>query len=111
QVLNMIRNGDDSFSGMTRSDIASMIGSGLAQLNREMAAQAMQQLLFAIIQNPRSAEQYDVIGLMNYWSRLMNLDTDLRHSQIQQPTPAAGAAPAPGAAPMPAAGPAGAPAV
>lgn len=87
QVLNMLRNGVGSFSGMSESDIMNFIGSGLAQLNREVAAQAMQQLLFAIIQNPKANEQYDVIGLMNYWAGMMNMDVDLNKFKLQQQAP------------------------
>jgi len=89
QVANMIRVGMGDFTGLTEAEIMSMIGSGLAQLNRETAAQAMQQILFAVIQNPRSAEQYDVLGLMNYWSRMLNMDVDLKQFQLQPQQPAA----------------------
>ena len=64
----------------------------------------MQQLLFAIIQNPQSASQIDVLGLMNYWSGLMNIQADLKDFAIQQPAPQVGpdGQPiTPGAAPTP----------
>lgn len=89
QIGNMMRVGAGDFTGLTESDILAMVGSGLAQLNRETAAQAMQQLLFAIIQNPKSAEQYDVIGLMNFWSRMLNIDADLERFKLQPQQPAA----------------------
>src|SRR5690606_24644765 len=46
QFMNIVRNGAGSTGGLTNRDIMNMLGSGLAQLNREAAAQAMQQLLF-----------------------------------------------------------------
>lgn len=92
QVLNMIRNGQGEFSGMSETAIMNFIGSGLAQLNREVAAQAYQQLLFAIIQNPAAAQEYDVVGMMNEWGSMQNIDMHLERFRRQPP---AGVTPAP----------------
>lgn len=108
QVLNMIRNGKGDFSGMTETAIMNFIGSGLAQLNREVAAAAFQQLIFAIIQNPNASQEYDVVGMMDEWGNMQNIDMNLERFRRTPPpgvTPSGaegGGPPAPGAPQQPA---------
>lgn len=82
-------------TGVTDIAARRILGSGLQQLNREAAGQAMQQLLFAIIQNPNSASQLDVVGLMDFWGSLLDMSIDLTKFRIQPPAvPGAPGAPA-----------------
>lgn len=75
------------FTGITEKDVANLLNSGLGQLNREVAAAAIERLLFTLIQNPNSAAGFDLPGLFKYWSQMLNTGTDLS----QYVTPQAGA--------------------
>lgn len=63
--------------GITESKVAQLLNSGLGQIGREAAAQSVQQLLFAVIQNQEAMGSFDVPGLFTLWSGLMNIGTDL----------------------------------
>ena len=65
------------FQSLTEKDVASLLNSGLAQLNREVAAAAIERILFTLIQNPESAAQFDLVGLFKYWSMMLNNGIDL----------------------------------
>lgn len=87
------------------SVVQRILGSGLAQLNREAAAQAIQQLLFALIQTPQTAVAFDIPKLMNYWSGLINVNVDL--ADFVKQAPAAPAQVGPDGQPVPDSGTAG----
>lgn len=95
---NLVRDQAMSLSGITDSQARTLLGNGLAQLNREVAAQAMQQLLFAVIQNKEAMAELDVVKLLTYWAQMLNIPFDVNsfRRQTQQ-----GAAPTgvPGAPP------------
>lgn len=95
QYSNIVEHKAAVVTGITDEQAIKILGSGLAQLNREVAEQAMRQLLFAVIQNPETAQELDVIALMNYWSGLLSMETNLNRfrrqqqpQQQQQPIPA-----------------------
>lgn len=83
-----------SLAGITNEEVAELLASGLGQINREAAAEQIRTLIFAIIQNAEANQGYDVPGLLQLWSILMNVGTDLSEFYKQ---PAAGVTP-----PMPA---------
>lgn len=75
-------------SGLNDADARKILGSGLEQLNREIAEQAFRQLFFAILQNPQSAQAFDVQAMMNFWGSLLN--TNVRFGTfVRQQVPAA----------------------
>lgn len=75
--------------GITPEQVANLLGGGLGQINREAAAEQIRTIIFALIQNPEGNEGYDVPGLFQLWSMLMNIGTDLSEF-IRQPPPTAG---------------------
>lgn len=77
-------------NGLTYGSVTTALGSGLKQLNREVAAKAMERILFAMIQSPDTIEKngIDIMGMMDYWADLMELDIDL--SQFQKAVQPAG---------------------
>lgn len=83
-------------AGLEDEDVERILGSGIAQLNREAAAQAIQQLLFALIQSPQNAQQIDIVQLMNYWSSLINVTVDLSDFLKAAPVQPQATAPGPG---------------
>ena len=66
-----------SLQGITPSEVAEVLGSGLGQVNREAAAEQLRTIIFALIQNPEGNERYDLPGLFQLWSVLLNVGTDL----------------------------------
>lgn len=83
--------------GITPEQVAELLSGGFGQINREAAAEQLRGLIFAIIQNPEGNEAYDVPALLQLWSMLMNIGTDLSefYRQPAQTTPQPGAEGAP----------------
>lgn len=89
-----------SITALGDSDVASALGSGLKQLNREAAAIAFQKILFTFIQSPETVAQEGIslFKMLDYWGDLFDLDLDLEMfkatpapgEQQQAPTEAAG---------------------
>ena len=77
---------------LRQTDLPYIIGQGLKALDRQAAAASLQTIIFALIQNPASAEQIDVLGLMNYWTNMIDVDIDLTQYQ-KAPPPAEGSQP------------------
>ena len=40
--------------------------------------QLVQQIVFALIQNPRAAEQVDILALIDYWVAMMDVEIKLQ---------------------------------
>jgi len=76
------------FSSLTEKDVARLLNSGLGQLNREVAAAAIERLLFTLIQNPASAAGFDLPKLFRIWSQMLNTGQDL--GKMVSPQAAAG---------------------
>src|SRR3546814_5491848 len=63
-------------------------------IDRQYVMQLVQQIVFALIQNPRAAEQVDILGLLDYWVAMMDVELQLKQftktpEQIQQEAQAA----------------------
>lgn len=69
---------------LRETDLPFIIGQGLKALDKQAAAQALQQIIFAIIQNPQVAQQIDLLGLIDYWAALIDVQVDMRQFRIQQ---------------------------
>ena len=70
------------------TDLPFIIGQGLKALDRQAAANALQNLIYALIQNPMAAQRLDLIALIDYWTNMLDIDVDMTqfHLQPQQPT-------------------------
>lgn len=101
QYKNIVKHKAADVAGILDHEAVKILGSGLAQLNREVAEQAMRQLLFAVIQNPAAAQELDILAMMNYWSGLLSMETDVNSFKKQAPTQQPPDAPNPNAPPMP----------
>jgi hypothetical protein len=75
---NIAANKAAVIGGLDDAKVRKILGSGLQQLNREAAAQSAKELLFAILQNPQSAQGFDVLSFIQFWGGLMNMSVDLR---------------------------------
>src|SRR3546814_9591215 len=63
-------------------------------IDRQYVMQLVQQIVFALIQNPRAAEQVDILGLLDYWVAMVDVELQLKQftktpEQIQQEAQAA----------------------
>ena len=93
---------------LRQTDLPFIIGQGLKAIDRQYVAQQMQKLIFALIQAPQTAQGVDLLGMIDYWTSMIDIDIDMTQFKTQpQPgvTPgaegAAGAgAPAAGGAPI-----------
>jgi len=72
------------FKGLTEESVAKILGSGLNQLNREVVASEIKEIIYAVLQNPESASVFDLIKLFTYWSQLMDSPSDLGDFVKQQ---------------------------
>ncbi len=77
-------------SGLKTTDVEFVIGMGLKTLDRTAAANSFQSLIFAMIQNPQAAAQYDIAEMINDWANMIDLNLDMTKYRIQQ-APATGA--------------------
>src|SRR3546814_1665021 len=49
-------------SQLRDTNLSTVIGQGLMAIDRQYVMQLVQQIVFALIQNPRAAEQVDILG-------------------------------------------------
>lgn len=88
-----------NLSALRNTDLPFIIGQGLKAIDRQAAAQSLQQIIFALIQAPQAAQGIDLLGLIDYWTTMIDIDIDMSQFKIAPP-----AAPAEGAAQTDAAG-------
>ena len=55
------------------------------------AASAMQQIIFALIQAPQAAQGLDLLGLIDYWTSMIDIDIDMKKFRLAPPAAAGGA--------------------
>jgi hypothetical protein len=76
-------------AALRETDLPFIIGQGLKAIDRQAAAGMLQQIIFAMIQAPAAAQQIDMLGLIDYWTSMIDIDIDMNQFQIQQPAVAA----------------------
>jgi len=82
---NLAINDADGLDGLDEETVASVLGSGIMQLNREQTAAEIKEIIYAILQNPEAATYFDLMSLMSYWSRMMDSPSDLGDFVKAQP--------------------------
>lgn len=84
----------DFFTGKTvkidlqqlrNTDLPFIIGQGLKAIDRQAAAGMLQQIIFALIQAPQASQGIDLLGLIDYWTSMIDIDVDMNQFQVQQP--------------------------
>lgn len=102
----------DYFTGKsTKVDLASLrqgsiielIGQGLKAIDRQQVAGLLQQIIFALIQAPQAAQGIDILQLMDFWTSMLDIDTNMKQFAIppaQQAVPPGGAAVGPDGNPI-----------
>jgi len=91
------RNVTIDLTQLRNTDLPFIIGQGLKMIDRQAAAQQIQQVIFALIQNPQTAVQFDLPALIDYWTSMIDVDIDMKTFRLQAPpaAPQQGALPAP----------------
>lgn len=90
---NILTHDSRGLDGIKDEEVAAVFGSGIQSLEAERVAGIVHELLVTLMQNPESAQRYDVAGLMSYWSKVRNAGVDLgqfaRQQAANQVTPGA----------------------
>src|SRR3546814_7397823 len=71
-------------SQLRDTNLSTVIGQGLMAIDRQYVMQLVQQIVFALIQNPRAAEQVDILGLLDYWVAMMDVERSEEHTSELQ---------------------------
>lgn len=71
---------------LRNTDLPFIIGQGLKTLDRQQAASALQQIIFALIQAPQAAQGIDLLGLIDYWTGMVDIDIDMGQFRLAPPT-------------------------
>jgi hypothetical protein len=81
-------------ASMKDTNLPFIIGQGLKAIDRQATMEMMQQLIFALIQAPAAAQGVDVLGLIDHWTSMMDVDVDMTQFRLApQVDPAAATAP------------------
>lgn len=97
---------------LRNTDLPFIIGQGLKAIDRQTAAKSMQSIIFALIQAPQAQQGINLLGMINFWTSMIDIDIDMTQFAAQPPPPVDGqaAGDVAGGTPAPA-GPGGAPVV
>lgn len=94
-----------NLADMKDTNIPFIIGQGLKALDRQASQEAVQQLIFALIQapqvlqpNPVTGEQIDILKMIDHWTSMMDIEANFEQFKTKPPTPPAVVPGAPGAA-------------
>jgi hypothetical protein len=74
---------------MKDTNLPFIIGQGLKAIDRMAAAEAMQSVIFALIQAPMVAQQFDLAAMIDFWSSMIDIDMDMKQFRIASPAEAA----------------------
>lgn len=96
---------DVNLEALRSTELPFVIGQGLKALDKESVENKMQNLIFAVLQSQRANEQIDVVGMMDFWVKMMDIDADMEQFRLQpqavgpdgQPITGPGITPATGA--------------
>lgn len=81
---NLKRFDSEGLIDVKDEEFAKLVGSGLESMEAERIAEALWQLLYAIIQNSEAMQTFDVTAIFSYITRVNSLNTDLASFVRQQ---------------------------
>jgi hypothetical protein len=100
-VRNTMRDREQQIPELDDEEVARSLGSGIESIEAERITESLWKLLMGIVQNQEAMQFFDVSGLLDYMSRLLNLSTTLGQFARQAPPQAAAPAGPTPEAPMP----------
>ena len=77
-------------------NLSLIIGQGLKALDRQQMQTQLREIIFAMIQAPAVSERVDLLGLLDYWTTMMDLEMNLKQFELAPPAAAAGVPIVPG---------------
>ena len=101
-IIQFLQDGEevaDYFTGQSEridlttlrgTSLVHLIGQGLKALDRQQVATSMREIIFALIQAPQAGERVDILGMLDYWTSMQDVDMNMKQFEVQAP-PAAGA--------------------
>lgn len=89
KLVNFYTGEEEDFdlSAMRQTNLPYIIGQGLKSIDRQATASLMQGLIFAMIQAPEASRGIDMLGLINYWTDMMDIELDMTQFRLQPPAP------------------------
>lgn len=70
-------------ASLRNSNLPFIIGQGLKAIDRMAAAGMLQNIIFALIQAPQAAQGLDILGLIDYWTSMIDIDIDMKQFRLQ----------------------------
>jgi hypothetical protein len=67
------------------SNLPFIIGQGLKAIDRMAAASMLQNIIFAMIQAPQVSQGIDLLGLIDYWTSMIDIDIDMKQFRLAPP--------------------------
>lgn len=64
-------------SVIRQTDLPFIVGQGLKALDRMAIATKIQQVIFALIQNPRASGEIDLLAMITYWVSMLDIEMDM----------------------------------
>ena len=72
-------------AALRNTDLPFIIGQGIKSLDRMAAAAQLQKVIFALIQAPQAQQGIDLLGLMNYWTDMIDIEVDMNQFKLAPP--------------------------
>jgi hypothetical protein len=70
-------------ASLRNSNLPFIIGQGLKAIDRMAAAGMLQNVIFALIQAPQASQGLDLLGLIDYWTSMIDIDIDMKQFRLQ----------------------------
>lgn len=64
-------------SQLRDTNLSTVIGMGLMAIDRQSTMDLVQKIIFTLIQNPEASRQIEIMGMLDYWVQLMDVDMNL----------------------------------
>lgn len=82
---NLVRGRGEGLKGLTDEQVAKVLGSGLKSLDSERIEMFLRELIGVIGSSEILSQRFDLPGLLNAFSRSLNLGFDLGNFVMEQP--------------------------
>lgn len=69
-------------SGLRGMNLSYIIGQGLKALDRQAIQTQLRDIIFALIQAPQTQQGIDLLGLLDHWTTMMDLDMNLKQFEM-----------------------------
>jgi hypothetical protein len=81
------KNVEINLSKLRDMNLSLIIGQGLKALDRQAMQSQLREIIFAMIQAPTVSQRIDLLGLLDYWTSMMDLEMNLKQFELAPPEP------------------------